>query len=88
MVDQGEAVLLTPGVEQDVEFGLVEVGVGRAQASNLGAVQGAKSTDGDGGVAGVGGQGPRIAVGLGERLLPAIERAPADPEASQVAAWP
>ena len=32
---QGEAVLLTPGVEQDVEFGLAEVGVGRAQASNL-----------------------------------------------------
>ena len=78
---QGEAVLLTPGVEQDMEFGLAEVGVGRAQASNLREpCRGPHRLTATAGCAGVGGPGPRIAVGLGERLLPAIERAPADPE--------
>ena len=48
---QGEAVLLTPGVEQDVEFGLAEVGVGRAQASNLREqCRGPNRLTGDGGV--------------------------------------
>ena len=64
-----------------MEFGLAEVGVGRAQASNLREqCRGPNRLTATAGCAGAGGQGPRIAVGLGERLLPAIERAPADPE--------
>ncbi len=77
----GVVVLLTPGVEQDVEFGLAEVRVGRTQASNLREqCRGPNRLAATAGGAGAGGQSRGVPVGLGKRLLPAIERAPADAE--------
>ena len=78
---QGEILLRTPGAQQDMQLGLAEVGIGGAQAPDLLAQRrwphGLTATAGR---AGAGGQGRGLPVGLGERLLPAIERAPADPE--------
>ena len=74
-------MLRTPGPQQDMQLGLAEVGIGGAQAPDLLAqrrrLQGLTAPAGR---AGAGGQGRGRPVGLGERLLPAIERAPADPE--------
>ena len=78
---QGESLLRTPGPQEDLQFGLTEVGVDGAQAPDLlaqgGRPQGLPAPAWG---AGAGGQGLRIAGGLGEGALPAIERPPADPE--------
>ena len=75
-----EAVLRTPGLQQDLQFGLTEVGVGGAQPPDLVAQgRGPRRLPATARGAGASGQGLRIALGLEEVPFPAIERAPAHP---------
>ncbi|MCY3955119.1 MAG: hypothetical protein OXF47_03880, partial [Nitrospira sp.] len=72
---QGEPLLRTPRPHQDLQLGLAEVGVAGAQAPDLLAQgRGPRGLPTTVRGAGVSSQGLRIASGLGEGPLPAIER--------------
>ena len=78
---EGPALLRTPGLQQDVQLGLPEVGVRGPEPADL-LAQGGRPPGLPPPVRspGAGGQGVRLASGLGERPLPPVEGAAAHPK--------